>query len=72
MFTGINQQQHWNQQQNYGYSNQGWVDPQQAPPQWTPRGPPGAPSTPAHDLPPSYTDVISSNEAQQDMPKTFR
>ena len=70
MFTGINQQQHWNQQQNY--SNQGWVDPQQAPPQWTPREPPGAPYTPTHDLPPSYTDVISSNEAQQDMPKTFR
>merc|ERR1711997_1391972 len=48
------QQQHWNhQQQNYGYSDQGWVNHQpQQPPNWTP-------SAPQTDLPPSYTDAVN-------------
>ena len=60
------QTQHCNQQQ-YGYSNtnQGWVNPQQAPPYWTP-------SAPQSDLPPSYTDAVSSNKDHQDMPKVIR
>ena len=63
--SGSNQYQtQQGNQQQYGYSNtnQGWVNPQQAPPYWIP-------SAPQSDLPPSYTDAVNSN---QDMPKVIR
>ena len=53
-----NSEQNWNQQQNNdGYSNSNWVNPN---PQ------PSAPSAPAPDFLPSYNSVaINSNDTEQ-------
>ena len=59
------QTQQLNQQQQYGYSNQSWVNPQQSSPRWSPSAPPS-------DLPPSYTDAVNTNPPQQEIPKIIR